>query len=92
MHFTSAVYNQCNSSCLYIDDLKDSCVNYFTLDEMYSNHTTRWFFAVYTKDLCYYDVNDANLNSNFEEVDFSLNAVSNSSVRYSSSLATKRNR
>ena len=34
MHFTSAVYNQYYSSWLYIDDLKDSCLNYFSLDEM----------------------------------------------------------
>ena len=83
MHFTSAVYNQYNSTSLYIDDLKDSCVNYFSLDEMYSNHTTGWFFAIYKKeDKSYYDVNDVNVNSNFEEVDISLNAVSDSSARY----------
>ena len=31
------------------------------------------------EDVCYYDVN---VNSNFEEVDFSLNAVTDSSARY----------
>ena len=65
---------------LYIDDLKDSCVNYFSLDEMYSNHTTGWFFAIYKKeDVCYYDVN---VNSNYKETDFSLNVVSDSLARY----------
>ena len=39
MHFTSAAYNHYNSSWLYIDDLKASCVNYFCT-AMYSNHTT----------------------------------------------------
>ena len=79
MHFTSAVYNQYNSSWIYIDDLKDYCLNFFSLDEMYSSHTTGWFFAVYKKeDVCYFDVNDMNVNSNFEEVGFSLNAVSGS--------------
>ena len=34
MHFTSVVYNQYYSSWLYIDDLKDSRLNYFSLDEM----------------------------------------------------------
>ena len=34
MHVTSAVYNQYYSSWLYIDDLKDSRLNYFSLDEM----------------------------------------------------------
>ena len=52
MHFTSAVYNQYNSSWLYIDDLRDSCVNYFSLDEIYSNHTTGWFFAVCKRRRC----------------------------------------
>ena len=82
MHFTSAVYNQYNSSWLYIDDLNDSCLNSFSLDEMFSSYTTGWFFAVYKKeDVCYCDVNDMNVNSNFEEVDFSLD-VSGSSARY----------
>ena len=82
MHFTYAVYNHYNSSWLYIDDLKDSCLNYFSLDNMYSSHTTGWFSAVYKKeDVPYYDGNDMNVNSNFEEVDFSLNAVFGSSAR-----------
>ena len=46
---------------------------------MYSSHTAGWFFVVYKKEgVYYYDVNDMNVNSNFEEVDFSLNAVSGS--------------
>ena len=39
----------------------------------YSSHTAGWFFAVYEKeDVRYYNVNDMNVNSNFEEVDFLL--------------------
>ena len=46
---------------------------------MYSSHTAGWFFVVYKKEgVYYYDVNDMNVNSNFEEVHFSLNAVSGS--------------
>ena len=50
---------------------------------MYSSHTAGWFFVVYKKEgVYYYDVNDMNVNSNFEEVDFSLNAVSGSWAWY----------
>ena len=45
MHFTSAVYSQYKSSWLYTDDLKDSCLNYFSLDKMHSSHTTDCFFC-----------------------------------------------
>ena len=45
LHFTSAVHTQYNSSFFYLDNLKDSCVNYFLLvncksicDEMLSLH------------------------------------------------------